>query len=109
MNAEILSVTNLEFSTGSAYSLPFENDFMDAATCFFMLHHLEDVKFALFEIKRVLKKSGVLTAVEPLEHQHHHGPQLSEIGWKEMFEDAGFYVETESLEGAAVLKAKKVE
>jgi len=109
MNAEILSVTNLEFSTGSAYSLPFENDFMDAATCFFMLHHLEDVKFALFEIKRVLKKGGVLTAVEPLEHQHHHGPQLSEIGWKEMFEDAGFYVETESLEGAAVLKAKKVE
>jgi ubiquinone/menaquinone biosynthesis C-methylase UbiE len=109
MNAEILGVTNLEFSTGSAYSLPFENGYVDAATCFFMLHHLEDMKFALFEIKRVLKKGGLLTAVEPLEHQHHHGPQFSETEWRELFEDAGFYVETESLEGAVILSARKNE
>ena len=107
MNAEILDVPNLEFRTGSVYALPFESDFLDAATCFFMLHHLEDLKFALYEIKRVLKKGGILTAVEPLEHQHHHGPQLSEIGWRELFEDAGFYVETESLEGAVILRAEK--
>ncbi len=109
MNAEILGVPNLEFSTGSAYSLPFENDYVDTATCFFMLHHLEDMKFALFEIKRVLKKGGLLTAVEPLAHQHNHGPQFSETEWKEIFEDAGFYVETESLEGAVILRARKNE
>jgi len=107
MNAEVLGVTNVEFRTGSAYALPFESNSVDAATCFFMLHHLEDMKLALLEIKRVLKKGGLLIAVEPLEH--HHGPQLSEAAWKELFEDAGFYVETESLEGAAVLRAIKSE
>ena len=74
-----------------------------------MLHHLEDIKFALFEIKRVLKKGGSLTAVEPLAHQHHHGPQLSEAEWREIFENVGFGVETENLEGAVVLKAMKRE
>ena len=109
MNAEVLGVPNVEFRTGSAYALPFEGDSVDAATCFFMLHHLEDIKFALFEIKRVLKKGGLLTAVEPLEHQHHHGPQYSEAAWKELFEDVGFFVETENLEGAVVLRATKRE
>ena len=109
MNAEVLGVPNVEFKTGSAYALPIESYSMDTATCFFMLHHLEDIKFALFEIKRVLKKGGSLIAVEPLAHQHHHGPQLSEAAWKELFEDVGFYVETENLEGAVVLKAVKRE
>ena len=58
MNARILGIPNLEFRTGSVYSLPFDNDFMDATTCFYMLHHLEDLKLALIEIKRVLKKVG---------------------------------------------------
>jgi ubiquinone/menaquinone biosynthesis C-methylase UbiE len=107
MNAEVLGISKVKFKTGSAYSLPFERDSIDAATCFFMLHHLEDIKFALFEIKRVLKKGGSLTAVEPLAHQHHHGPQLSEAEWREIFEDVGFGVETENLEGAVVLKAMK--
>jgi len=107
MNAEVLCVSNVEFKTGSAYALPFEGDSVDAATCFFMLHHLEDIKFALFEIKRVLKIGGLLIAVEPLAHQHHHGPQLSEDAWKELFEDVGFDVKAESRNGAVVLKAVK--
>ena len=109
MNAEVLGIENVEFRTGSAYALSFEEGSMDTATCFLMLHHLEDIKFALFEIKRVLKNGGSLTAVEPLAHQHHHGPQLSEAAWKELFEDVGFNVETENLEGAVVLKAVKRE
>jgi ubiquinone/menaquinone biosynthesis C-methylase UbiE len=72
-----------------------------------VLHHFDDIKSAISEIKRVMKKSGQLTAVEPLAHQHHHGPQLSETGWKALFEDVGFHVETESLEGAVVIRAKK--
>lgn len=107
MNAEVLGVSNVEFRTGSAYALPFEADSADVATCFFMLHHLEDIKFALFEIKKVLKNGGLLIAVEPLAHQHHHGPQLSEADWRGLFEDVGFNVETENLEGAVILKAVK--
>jgi ubiquinone/menaquinone biosynthesis C-methylase UbiE len=109
MNAEVLGISNVQFKTGSAYALPFERDSIDAATCFLMLHHLEDMKFALFEIKRVLKKGGSLTAVEPLAHQHHHGPQLSEAEWKDIFEDVGFGAETENMEGAVVLRAVKRE
>ncbi|WP_292379649.1 class I SAM-dependent methyltransferase [Methanosarcina sp. UBA289] len=109
MNADVLSVSNVEFRTGSAYALPFEAGSVDVATCFLMLHHLEDIKFALFEIKRVLKNRGLLIAVEPLAHQHPHGPQLSEAEWKGIFEDVGFAVETDSLGGAAILKALKRE
>ncbi|MCQ1534448.1 class I SAM-dependent methyltransferase [Methanosarcina sp. KYL-1] len=107
MNAEVLGVPNVEFRTGSAYALPFGAGSMDSATCFFMLHHLEDIKFALFEIRRVLKTGGQLTAVEPMEQHHHHGPQLSEAAWKELFENAGFDVEAESRAGAVVLRAVK--
>ncbi len=109
MNAEVLGISNVEFRIGSAYALLFEENSVDAATCFFMLHHLEDIKFALFEIKRVLKKGGSLTSVEPLANLHHHGPQLSEAEWKELFDDVGFNVETEEMEGAIVLKAVKRE
>ncbi|WP_292390876.1 class I SAM-dependent methyltransferase [Methanosarcina sp. UBA5] len=109
MNAYILGVPNVEFRTGSAYALPFEADSADVATCFFMLHHLEDIKFALFEIKRVLKNGGLLIAVEPLADQHHHGPQLSKAGWQGLFEDVGFAVEVESAEGAVIIKAVKRE
>lgn len=107
MNADVLGVPNVKFRTGSAYALPFEAGLIDAATCFLMLHHLEDIKFALFEIKRVLKNGGLLIAVEPLAEHHHHGPQLSKAGWQELFEDVGFAVEVESQEGAAIMKAVK--
>jgi hypothetical protein len=107
MNARILGIPNLEFWTGSIYSLPFENDFMDAATCFYMLHHLEDLTLALMEIKRVLKKDGILTAVEPFEHHYHQGPHLSQIEWKGLFEEVGFNVEIQSYEEAVAIIAKK--
>jgi Methylase involved in ubiquinone/menaquinone biosynthesis len=108
MNADVLGVPNVEFRTGSAYALPFEADSLDVATCFLMLHHLEDIKFALFEIKRVLKNGGLLIAVEPLADMHHHGPQLSKAGWQGLFEDVGFAVEVNSAEGAVIIKAVKI-
>jgi hypothetical protein len=57
----------------------------------------------------VLKNGGLLITVEPLVHQHHHGPQLSETAWKELFEEVGFAVEAESVEGVVILKAVKRE
>lgn len=107
MNAKALGVSNVEFRTGTVYTLPFETELIDSVTCFLMLHHLDDLKTALLEIRRVLKPEGQLTAIEPLEEQHHHGPQLSEAAWKELFEASGFDVEAKSSTGAVVLKAKK--
>ncbi|WP_440956557.1 class I SAM-dependent methyltransferase [Methanosarcina sp. Mfa9] len=109
MNADILGIPNVEFRKGSAYALPFEAGSIETVTCFFMLHHLEDIRHALLEIKRALKSGGWLTAVEPLGDKHRHGPQLSEGKWKELFEDAGFGVEVESRAGAVFLKAVKIE
>ena len=48
MNADILGIPNVEFRTGSAYSLPFEDNSIEAAACFFLLHPLEDVLAPLF-------------------------------------------------------------
>ena len=109
MDADVQGVPNVEFRTGSAYALPFEAGSIETATCFFMLHHLEDIRHALFEIKRVLKAGGELIAVEPLIQHHDHGPQLLEAEWKELFEGAEFDTVVESKEGAVVLKGRKRE
>lgn len=107
MNADVLGVPNVEFRTGSAYALPFEAGSIETATCFFMLHHLEDIRYALSEIKRVLKAGGELTAIEPLVQHHTHGTMLSEGGWKELFEEAEFETVVESKPGAVFLKGRK--
>jgi 2-polyprenyl-3-methyl-5-hydroxy-6-metoxy-1,4-benzoquinol methylase len=107
MDANVQGVPNVEFRTGSAYALPFETGSIETATCFFMLHHLEDIRHALSEIKRVLKAGGELITVEPLIQHHDHGPMLSAESWKELFEEAGFETEMESKPGAVVLRALK--
>ncbi|MDD4497074.1 MAG: class I SAM-dependent methyltransferase [Methanosarcinaceae archaeon] len=103
----VLGVPNVEFRTGSAYALPFDAGSIETATCFFMLHHLEDIRYALSEIKRVLKAGGELKAVEPLVQHHTHGTMLSAEGWKELFEEAEFDTGMESRPGAVILRAVK--
>jgi 2-polyprenyl-3-methyl-5-hydroxy-6-metoxy-1,4-benzoquinol methylase len=103
MNAELLGVQNTEFKNGDIYDLPFEDNSVDTATCFFMLHHLDDVQRALLETRRVLKAEGKLIAVDPI--RHFHGPSLDESGWQRFFEGAGYSVETMNISGAVVSRA----
>lgn len=100
MNAKVLNAPNAEFMTGDIYDLPFEDGTIDAVTCFFMLHHLNDIPGAIQEVKRVLSKGGKVIAVDP--KRHHHGPEVSESEWRKMFEDAGFSVNIRSIGKAVV-------
>jgi ubiquinone/menaquinone biosynthesis C-methylase UbiE len=92
LNARIENVFNTNFTVASAYELPFEKEYFDTVTCFFMLHHLDDVAKALKDIKRVLKPSGQVFAVEPIDHFHdvQRGPE----DWKSLFLEAGYNVKT---------------
>jgi len=45
---------------GSAYKLNFPDDYFDIITCLFTLDHIQNLKKSVREIRRVLKKSGVL-------------------------------------------------
>lgn len=56
---------DLEFIEGNAYQIPFSNDSFDIVTCQTVLIHLKDPFQALTEMKRVLKKGGLLICAEP--------------------------------------------
>ena len=103
MNGELFQTTNVKFKTGNIYDLPFVDNFVDTATCFFMLHHLDDIPRALAEVKRVLREGGEIKAVDPI--GHHHGPDMATSEWQKLFEDAGFSVEVKSIAGAIVSSA----
>ncbi|ADI74381.1 Methyltransferase type 11 [Methanohalobium evestigatum Z-7303] len=100
MNSEILEISNVNFKTGDIYDLPFENDAVDTVTCFFMLHHLDDIPAGLEEIKRVLSGGGHLITTDPF--GHHHGPEITEENWKNHFENAGFSTNIEKIGNALV-------
>lgn len=102
-NTRIEGVTNTTFVAASAYELPFEAGFFDAVTCFFMLHHLEDIPKALREIRRILKPDGKLFAVEPIDH--FHDVQRYPEDWKELFLEAGYVVEVWEKEKVSYIRA----
>jgi len=91
LNAMIEGAANTQFTAASAYELPFEGEFFDSALCMFMLHHLDDIPTALREIKRVLKPSGEVFAVDPIDH--FHDVQRYPEDWKALFRDAGYEAE----------------
>lgn len=103
MNSKLFQTTNVKFKTGNIYDLPFEDNSVDTATCFFMLHHLDDIPRALAEVKRVLREGGEIKAVDPI--GHHHGPDFAVSEWQKLFEDAGFSVDVKITAGAIVSSA----
>ena len=59
--------SGVNFTYGSAYKIPFPNDTFDAVLTFDVIEHLGDPSLGLSEIKRVLKKKGVLVLSCPTE------------------------------------------
>lgn len=57
--------TGIEFLQGDIYRLPFAAESFDIVTCQTLLIHLQDPLKALLEMKRVLKKEGLLICAEP--------------------------------------------
>ena len=57
-------IKNIQPIHGNAYKLPFENDFFDLACMITVLQEIPDRHRALQEIKRVLRKGGILAVTE---------------------------------------------
>ncbi len=55
----------LEYRTGLAEKLPFDDDSFDLVTCQTVLIHVKDPLVALKEILRVLRPGGLIVAAEP--------------------------------------------
>ncbi|TGC07451.1 class I SAM-dependent methyltransferase [Methanolobus halotolerans] len=104
LNADIYNIDNVRFEATSVYKLPYESNKFDTVTCFFMLHHLDDIPRALEEIKRVLADGGKVLAAEPLDH--HHGTKREGSDWIKLFEEAGFSADSINISKAAFIEAK---
>lgn len=85
--AKLLYKENKTFINGSAYSLPFEDDFFDAAFSINVWFHLADLPKASNELARVLIPSGnflIVTAnpdsydlwMQTFEDSKHHGNRV---------------------------------
>lgn len=59
-----LSIPNVEFEQADIFSLPFKNEVFDGVIVCFVLEHVSDPVTALKELMRVLKKDGILIAIE---------------------------------------------
>ncbi len=49
----------IDYRSGTAENLPYENDSFDVIICVDVLEHLEDAAIAIAEVKRVLKPGGI--------------------------------------------------
>lgn len=57
--------SEIEFVEGDAHQLPFADNSFDVVTCQTLLIHLEHPEQALLEMKRVVKKDGIVICAEP--------------------------------------------
>ncbi len=103
LNAVAYDMKNAYFKAASVYDMPFGKGEFETVTCFFMLHHLDDVTRALKEIKKILDKEGKVLAIEPLDH--HHGTERGIKDWIEHFEEAGFSAEAKQISRAVIITA----
>ena len=58
---------NIKFINANAENLPFENNFFDWVIAIHILEHLPNLPFAINEVSRVLKSSGLFQIVIPCE------------------------------------------
>jgi ubiquinone/menaquinone biosynthesis C-methylase UbiE len=56
---------SIEFVKGNAHELPFKDNSFDVVTCQTVLIHLKNPAQALSEMKRVVKKDGIIICSEP--------------------------------------------
>jgi ubiquinone/menaquinone biosynthesis C-methylase UbiE len=57
--------STLNYVKGDAHKLPFKDNTFDVVTCQTVLIHLKDPELALREMKRVVKKGGIVICSEP--------------------------------------------
>ncbi len=71
---------NATFRTGDVTSLSFEDDSFDVVHCHAVLMHVPDTRTALAEIRRVLKRGGILAARDLITASSFIEPVLGDMG-----------------------------
>ncbi len=94
INFEAVSYSKKNFQhalylQADAIQLPFRDDFFDAVVSFETIEHLREYKKFLYEIKRVLKKTGLLLISSPNKLNYHGG----DAGGKNRFHFKELYLE----------------
>ncbi len=97
---ENYSADNIEFIQGSGTAIPLKDDSVDAVVTFETLEHIEEAEQFIKEIKRVLRKDGVLVLSTPNDvefpegnHFHVHEFEYEELRdiLKKYFKNADSY------------------
>lgn len=95
--AKTRGLANVDFQTGTAHELPFNDDTFDVVHCHAVLVHLPRAAAAIKEMRRVCKPGGYVAAREPdwdTTVMHPHDPRLER--WLEV------YTKLKSSEGAEI-------
>lgn len=70
-------VTNVEFEVGNVFSLEYPDDTFDVVHAHQVLQHVGDASSAVREMRRVVKKGGIVAARDMVDY--HHWPEVSEL------------------------------
>jgi ubiquinone/menaquinone biosynthesis C-methylase UbiE len=104
------ALDNVRFQIGDVHRLPFENESFDLVTCRRAAHHFADIRQALSEMQRVLRRGGMLVIDDrsvpedefldqcmnllDTYHDESHIREYRPGEWRRMLEEVGFRVET---------------
>jgi len=72
---------NINFIQGSAYELPFSDNYFDAIVSSDVIEHLDNVDKYLEEIKRVLKYDGIVVISTPIKFTEYPLDKMHVIEW----------------------------
>jgi SAM-dependent methyltransferase len=91
------AVKNLTYQLESPYSFPLEDESYDIVLSGQVLEHVEKIWVWLKELKRVVKKGGLIITINPVSWIYHEAPidcwRVYPSGIKALAEEAGLAVE----------------
>lgn len=104
------AMNNVTFQIGDVHQLAFEDESFDLVTCRRAAHHFSNIKLAVSEIQRVLRRGGMLVIDDrsvpeddfldqcmnllDTYHDESHVREYRPGEWRRMLADIGFHVET---------------
>jgi len=103
------SIANILFQIGDVHQLPFDDESFDIVTCRRAAHHFSNVKLAVAEMHRVLRRGGIILIDDrsvpeddsldrcmnllDTYHDESHVREYRPSEWKWMLEEDGFRLE----------------
>lgn len=95
---------NIEFKLGSAAKIPYDNNTFDVVTSFETIEHLVEQEEMFSEIKRVLKKDGILIMSSPEKNIYSQRDPNNKFHLKELTLDELLKLTNNNFKNAIVLK-----